>query len=199
MTRAAAIAALVACAATASAAPRPGHWLREHGTFEWSIGTGGWRSSLGVDPQVPGFDALGGGGEIFVGLDFGHGLGLVAGGRVVAGKQAEAVYLEGLGSLGLQLRVSELVRLRAGAAAGQARVTPESGADPARVRPADAAVLVGGFVMASIDLFSLGAGRLAMALSARLDLDAHVAEARREVRSLPDNSLALAVGLGLRY
>jgi hypothetical protein len=175
--------------AAASADTRGGRWLRERGSFEWLIGTGGWRTSLGLDPKVPGFDALAGGGEVLLGLDIGSGVGIIASGRVLAGKQGGEVYIEGLAGLGIQVRVSETVRLRAGPAAGQAYL------------PRDRAVLVGGFLVASIDLFALGSGRLALALSARLDIDAMLAQGRSptERAVLPEQSLALAVGLGIRY
>jgi hypothetical protein len=178
---------IIGCAVVGSgpgAGAATGAWLRERINLEWVTGAGGWRCSLGTDVRAPGFDAFAGGGEILVGLDVGFGLGLVASGRVLAGAvSGETTYLEGLGSVGLQLRVGSRVRLRAGAAAGQARWH------------GDSAVLVGGFLAGSIDLFALGNGRLSTALTVRLDIDDDIGASTY----LPDESLAFAVGLGFRY
>jgi hypothetical protein len=169
--------------APARAAPG-GAWLRERINLEWVAGAGAWRSSLGTDVRAPGFDAFAGGGELLVGLDIGLGLGLVLTGRVLAGAVSNVTtYLEGLGGVGVQLRLGNRVRIRAGAAAGQARWH------------GDAATLVGGFLAGSIDLFALGGGRLSTALTVRLDIDADVGAQTY----LPDQSLAFAVGLGFRY
>jgi hypothetical protein len=158
-------------------------WLREHAMVEWMAGTGAWRVSLGQDDRAPGFSALAGGGEVSIGLDINAGVGLVASGRVLAVGIGKDHYLEGLASLGPQVRVSDRVRVRAGAAAGQAVFGDERTA------------LVGGFLVGSFDLFALGGGRLALALAVRLDLDAHLGERA----ALPGQSLGLAAGLGLRY
>jgi hypothetical protein len=157
-----------------------GHWFRDHALAEWMVGTGGWRTAIGVDTRAPGFDALSGGSEILLGVEIGAGVGVVTSGRVTAGSG----YLEGLASLGVQLRVNDWVRLRAGAAAGQLTLDKQ------------AAPLIGGFLAASIDLFALGGGRLATALCLRFDVDGLVADS---ATTLPDSSIALAIGLGLRY
>ena len=137
---------------------------------------------------MPGFDALGGGTELVLGLDVYGPLGVVLTGRFLGGLQRGDEFLEGLGGVGLQLRLSETVRVRAGAAAGQA-----SNKD-------DVAVLVGGWLAGSVDLFALGGGRLSMALSLRLDVDGLVGATKVGIdKRLPDQSLALALGLGLRY
>jgi hypothetical protein len=183
MMRALALAVALLIASSASGDARSSRWVRERGTLEWVIGAGSWRTSLGADPRVPGFDAIVGGGEILLGLDVYSGLGIIIDGRFLGGVERGARYLEGLGGLGLQLRVNDWVRLRAGAAAGQA------------LMPEDTAVLVGGFLACSIDLFALGPTRAAFTLSVRLDIDAMIGAAK----TLPDQSLALALGLGLRY
>src|SRR5262249_14319956 len=106
--------ALVLVSATASAAEH-GHWLRDHFTGEWLVGSGGWRTTTGVDTHAPGFDTVGGGGELVLGLEVGQGFAIFASGRVLAAQS----YLEGLAGLGLQLHVGDRVRLRASPAAGQ--------------------------------------------------------------------------------
>jgi hypothetical protein len=165
-------------------------WLRERIDVEWVVGVGGWRASLGDDLRAPGFDALAGGGELVLGLDIGAGLGVVASGRVLAGSAgrgssnvgSSGTYLEALGGIALQARLGR-ARLRAGPAAG---LVTWSG---------DRATLLGGFVAGSIDLFALGGGRLSTTVDLRLDIDVDLGAKT----VLPDQSLALALGLGLRY
>jgi hypothetical protein len=178
---------LLACAAPAGAADSPAlRFFRERTTFEWLIGAGGWRSSMDPQRPAPGFDVFGGGGEVIFGLDFYGSFGVVASGRFLAGVERSAedqIYWEGTGSFGFQFRASERVRLRLGGAAGELRQGLERG------------VLGGGFVAGSIGLFGGSAGTLAMVLTARLDLDALVSTSQR----LPDSTMGLALGLGLRY
>jgi hypothetical protein len=160
-------------------------WLRERIDVEWVVGTGGWRAAMGAgDTRSPGFDALAGGGEIVLGLDVGAGLAVVGDGRVLAGRAGTAgqTYFEALGSLALQLRLGR-ARLRAGPAAGQAQWR------------GDRATLVGAMLGASIDLFALGGGRLSTTILVRLDIDADLGASTY----LPDSSVALALGVGVRY
>ena len=164
-----------------AAAEVPG-WLRERVDAEWVVGAGGWRTAIAGDVHVPGFDALAGGGELVLGADVGAGLAVVTTGRALVGQVSGAgTYLEVTGGAAVQLRLGR-ARLRAGPAAGF-------------VRWRETATLVGGFVAASIDLFSLGGGRLSTTISMRLDIDDDIGA--REM--LPDASVALALGLGLRY
>jgi hypothetical protein len=162
-------------------------WLKERVSLEWMVGAGAWRTAFSIDSRVPGFDTVMGGGELTLGLEFYGGLGVVLSGRFLGGQRSHASdsgrYLEGMGSIGLQLRISETVRLRAGAAAGQA-LTPDENA-----------TLVGGWIGASFDLFALGGGRLSMALSVRLDADALL----DTKKILPDQTMGLALGIGIRY
>jgi len=158
-------------------------WLRERLDVELVVAAGGWRTSLGTDVRAPGFDAVAGGGEVVLGFDVGAGLAVVGDGRVLAGEaDGTFVFFEGVGGLALQIRLAR-VRVRAGPAAGW--VTWRG----------DSATLAGGFLGASIDVFPLGAGRLATTVCLRLDVDGDIG-ART---FLPDSSLALALGLGVRY
>ena len=167
-----------------SLAPAQAAYLRERIDLEWVVATGGWRSAMGSsDARSPGFDALAGGSELVLGLEVGAGLAIVGDGRFLIGEAGGAhTFLEGLGSLALQLRLGR-VRLRAGPTAGQARWR------------GDQATLVGGFVAGSIDVLPLGGGRMSTTVALRLDLDADVGAAT----FLPDASAALALGLGVRY
>lgn len=158
-------------------------WLRDRLDVEWMVGTGGWRSAVGQDERSPGFDAIAGGGEAVLGFDVGAGLAVVGDGRAMAGEAGgNHIYFEGLGALALQVRLGR-VRLRAGPAAGQMRWR------------GDAATLVGGFLGCSIDLFPLGAGRLATTIALRLDADGELGL----LSYLPDASIAFALGVGVRY
>jgi hypothetical protein len=183
---------LVACALlliSARAAADSGRFLRERFTLEWMAAAGGWRVSLGSDLRAPGAEALGGGTEVVLALDVYGPIGIAVDGRFLGGLAKDPVtdgyqqrFFEGLAGLALQLHITEQVRLRGGAAAGQL----QSGDGTA--------VLVGGWLAVSIDLFAIG-GRLSFALSLRLDADA-VLDAPPD---LPTSSLALALGLGIRY
>jgi hypothetical protein len=158
-------------------------WLRERINTEWLVAAGGWRTAVGNDVRAPGFDAVAGGGEFLLGLEVGAGLAIIGDGRVLVGEAGgQTTYFEALGSVALQLRLGR-VRLRAGPAAGDVRWRTDS------------ALLAGGFLAGSIDLFPLGAGRLSTTVSLRLDFDADIGARTL----LPDDSLALALGLGLRY
>ena len=159
-------------------------WLRDRLDVEWVVAAGGWRSAIvNSDARAPGFDALAGGGEFLIGLDVGAGLAVVGDGRVLAGEAGGPhTFFEGLGSVALQLRLGR-VRLRAGPAAGQSRYR------------GDVATLVGGFAAGSIDVFPLGPGRLSTTVSLRLDVDDDLGAST----FLPDSSVALALGLGVRY
>jgi hypothetical protein len=173
--------ALVSAASPAHA--QAAAWLRERINTEWIVAAGGWRTAVGNDVRAPGFDAVAGGGELLLGLEVGAGLALIGDGRVLVGEAGgQTTYFEALGSVALQLRLGR-VRLRAGPAAGDVRWRTDS------------AVLAGGFLAGSIDLFPLGAGRLSTTVSVRLDFDADIGARTL----LPDDSLALALGLGLRY
>ena len=162
-------------------------WLRERGSIEWMVGAGGWRTGLGLDPRATGFQAVAGGTEVVLGVDFMPAVGVFLTGSFLAGEVAGSPtsdpYFEAMGGAGIQLRPSDAVCVRAGPAAGRA------------ISEKDNATLVGGFLGASLDLFSLGSGRLSLALSARLDVDAMLGS-RSE---LPGESLALTAGIGLRY
>src|SRR4051812_29315807 len=94
---------LLVMLSTVAAEAAEGHWWRDHAVAEWMVGTGGWRTGIGVDVRAPGFDAVGGGTEVWLGLELGSGLGIVAGGRFLAGVRGDSGYLEGMGSLALQL------------------------------------------------------------------------------------------------
>jgi hypothetical protein len=176
-----AVALLALAPATASAQAA---WLRDRLDVEWVVATGGWRSAVSsTDQRAPGFDALAGGGEFVLGLDVGAGLAVVGDGRVLVGEAGgQTTYFEALGSVALQLKLGR-VRLRAGPAVGDVRWQ------------SDSALLAGGFVAGSIDLFPLGGGRLSTTVSVRLDFDTDIGARTL----LPDDSMALALGLGVRY
>lgn len=183
--------ALVLCGSVgvAQADTTAARWLRERGSLEWMVGSGGWRTGLGLNARVPGFQAVAGGTEVVLGVDLIPAVGVFLSGHFLAGEELGQAptpnnrYFEAMGGAGVQVRPSDTICLRIGPSAGRA------------IAEHDSAILVGGFLSGTIDLFSLGSGRLSLALSARLDLDAML----DSVRDFPGESLALTVGLGLRY
>lgn len=163
-------------------------FVLDRGSVELLIAHGGWRSGLSPDEANPGFSVLGGGGELVLGIDVIPGIGIVASGRVLAGPRLGGAYIEGLGGLGLQVRLSDWVRLRVGIAAGQARQLREA-------RAADTAVLIGGWVAASVDLFRLVRERAAVEVVLRFDAGGHLDVGV----TFPKESIALSLGFGFRF
>ncbi len=142
-----------------------------------------WRVAFGQDARAPGFDAVTGGADLATGIEIGNTVGVLAGGRIRAGRASGESYLEASGDLAAQLRVGDRLRLRLGVNAGRAWLA--DGNSP----------LVGGFAAFAIDLFSFARGRLAATLVIRLDGDAFTAADPR----FPDGSIALCGSLGGRY
>jgi hypothetical protein len=173
-----AAALIVLLCGTAGAAER-GHWLRDHFSGEWVVGAAAWRTAIGVDNNAPGFDKPAGGGDLYLGLEVGSGFSIFGSGRVLAGSG----YLEGLAGLGLQLRLSDRVRIKASPAAGQMTLD------------GDSKVIVGAFVAGSVDIIPFGGGRVAATIGLRFDADGLIGASKR----LPGGSIALALGVGLRY
>lgn len=158
-------------------------WLRDRFLAEWQLGTGGWRTSIVSVGNAPGFEAFAGGGETSLGFDLRPGIGLVGNGRFLAGRHAGQLYMDGKGGLAVQLQANQRVRVRIGLTGGQLR--------DGSVR----AMSFGGFLAIGIDLVQFRDDRSAMIFAARLDVDGHPGAQA----SIPGATLALAVGLGVRY
>lgn len=158
-------------------------WLRERFLADWLIGTGGWRTSVVSTSNAPGFEAFAGGTELSLGFDLKPGVGLVANGRALVGRHAGQLYIDGKGGLAAQIQANTRVRVRVGLTAGQIR--------DGVIR----AISLGGFIGMGVDLVQFRNGRSALMFGARLDVDGHITK----VQTLPGATLALAVGLGLRY
>ncbi len=191
MRRAVVLTALLAVgmgARAAHAAEAKRSYILDAGSIEVILAAGGWRCSISPDQASPGFSVLGGGGELVLGIDLIPGIGIVASGRVIAAPHLSGVFVEGLGGLGVQIRLSEWVRLRLGIASGVLRLDRDGFAT-------DHAILLGGFVAASVDLFHLGRGRAAVETMLRLDVDGHLLTEG----VFPAESMALSIGLGLRF
>ena len=172
---------LGAGATTARAAP-PG-WLATHAQLELTAGPA-WRVAIPSTPRASGFQAITFGGELLLGADVRAWLAIVGGARARIGTVGGGRYAELAGSLAVQARVSERVRLRLGGDGGRA-FNLESGASPG---------LVGGWLETAIDVLAVG-GRSAITLTVRLDLGTFLAPDA----SFPDVTLAFGVGLGGRY
>lgn len=157
---------------------------RTFGAIVEVTGGAGWRTSIGQDPSAPNFNAITGGADAIVGFDVAGTLGLVAGGRVHAGSSGGSRYLEAAGDLGAQLHLGELVRARAGINLGRAFI-----------EGVGSSLVMGGWVAVAIDLLTLGAGRVAMGLTLRLDVGGFAGGGD----AFPAGTLALSAGLGWRY
>jgi len=150
-------------------------------TFE-VVASGGWRTSIDVYDRAPGFQAVGAGGEVFVGAAWG-GVGLAAGGRVRGGGVRGVGFVDAGGDLALQLLVGERTRLRLGAEAGRAFLGDAS------------AWFAGGFLEGSFDIAQLRGGRAALIFNLRIDIDEVIGDDLR----FPKVSTAIAAGFGFRY
>lgn len=157
-------------------------WLRDRTVLEL-IGQGGFRVSLGAGPHASGFDAALGGGDFLLGINVYGGLSVFTTGRVQGGERNGDSYFEGLGGVGLQAALNARSRLRVAVVSGQALHKDEH------------TTLVGGFLAASIDLLPIYGERLASAISLRFDLDGAIAPSN----NIPDLSMGLSLGLGIRY
>ena len=121
-------AAVVLCAL--SAAPRtalgatPPNWLRDHISADAAVVVG-WRSAW-INGPHSGFNLLGGGGEINLGLEFSGGYAVLAGARVLSGAGSSPsgqglngadrlTFLEATGQIGGQLGLTDWVRVELGA------------------------------------------------------------------------------------
>lgn len=160
-----------------------GHLLRDRGTMELIVAEGGWKTAFGVTRQAPGFDILGAAFDLTLGMDVAMGLGVVANGRFYFNGADASAYLEGTGGLGLQIRLNDYAQLRLGADAGQVR------------HGALDAPYVGGHIVTSLGLFSLGPGRIMVVFHARLDAGGLI----DAPADLPEAQTGLSIGLGLRY
>jgi hypothetical protein len=145
----------------------------------------GWRVAAGQDPRAPGFNAVTGGADALLGIALGNIAGLVVGGRVRGGSEGDDSYLEVTGDLGAQLHIGDRVRARVGGNAGRAWIRGSAISAP----------LVGGWTALSFDLVSLANGRVAVALSVRLDVGAFPGGGER----FPEATVQLCGGLGGRY
>jgi hypothetical protein len=185
--RAILVAALLLSATTHAAEPRR-PFILDRGSVEIILGQAGWRTGVSPDEDNPGFRVLGGGSEVVLGLDIVPGIGIIVSGRVLAAPRLSGTYIEGLAGVGAQIRLSDWVRLRAGIASGQARLDRKGS-------PTDAAILIGGFIVASVDLFRLVRGRAAVEAMLRFDVDGHLLAGE----TFPRESVALSGGAGFRF
>lgn len=179
---------LVSSAGAVDAAEPHRPFILDRGSVEVLVAQGAWRSGVSPDQQNPGFSVLGGGSELVLGLDVVPGIGIVASGRVLAAPRLGGVYLEGLASVGAQVRVSDRVRLRGGVTAGRARLDRQGQAT-------DYATLVGGFLAASVDMFRFARDRVATALALRFDADGHLDVGQ----TFSKESISLSLAAGIRF
>ena len=198
--------ALFAAPRTARGVTPPKNWLRDHLSADLAAVVG-WRSAW-VNGPHSGFNLLGGGGELNLGLEFSGGYSVHAGARVLSGAASapsglglsgadNLSFLEATGQLGGQIELTDWVRVELGASAG--RIWRCCATPPAVVTPLtyDALSLVaGGYLRLGVDwLPREGLLIHALSLWLRLDVDGHP---RDETDTLPSVSMALALSVGIR-
>ena len=144
----------------------------------------GWRVAFGRDERAPGFQAIAGGGQVAFGSEVKGGFGLLGGARGLVGRAGSQRYLEVTGTLILQLRIGERVRMRLGGEGGEVWFDSGQGGR---------AVLLGGWLGATIDIVTFR--QSAIVLAPRVDVSGFLAQ----LPVLPDLSLAFSVGVGARY
>src|SRR5262249_10201653 len=132
-----------------------------------AIAQAGWRTSIDALDRAPGLQAVGGGGQIFLGLSWGS-IGPAIGGRARAGSVSGVGgvrFVEAASRAAVQMQLGERVRLRLGAEGGAAFLGSTS------------AWYAGGFVDGTFDVVQLGGGRAAVVFDLRVDLDGYLVSA----------------------
>jgi hypothetical protein len=173
----------------------PTHWLADHIAFDISAITG-WRAAW-ADERNPGFQILGGGGEVNLGLEFDSGIGFLVGGRALFGPTVGIgggeLYADVTGHLMAQLRVADWVRVGLGASVGRLWNCCDSSLD----LPQTSTILAGGFARVGFDWLSPNANLVrALTFWLRLGIDGHPYTGSDSL--LPSTSMNLTVSLGLR-
>ena len=184
---------LLVMPARASAGPAS-RWFLEHLALDVAAVTA-WRVAW-ADERNPGFNMIGGGGELHFGLEFDSGVGFLLGTRAVFGPNRSVVegqpYGDVTGQALLLFRVTDWVRVAAGASGGRLWQCCGSGvADPRT----DAAIL-GGLLRIGIDFYPRQSNILkALSLWLRVDIDGHPGGSES---LMPSTSLSVAGSFGIR-
>ncbi len=179
---------LLALTLPASAqAGRRAQWLHERFSVELQL-VGGWRAAAVTNSRGSGFEVLGGGGELVLGLDTPvPWLGLFVSGRFVGYGIKQ---YQGDAGLGLLFHPRDRIHVHVGASCGVLHLV-DNKAVPAIN---ENAIPIGGFLGTTVELFRLG-NRLSTAVSARFD----VVDLLGAGAHLPDTSITLSVGAGIHY
>jgi hypothetical protein len=179
---------------TPASAAEPNRWLADHLALDGAA-VASFRVALG-DDRNPGFQTLGGGGELNLGLEFDSGFGFLLGGRALRlpnfAHGATDSFMEASGHLSAQFRLSDWVRMGLGASVGRFwRCCGDSES------PLASSLLAGGFLRIGVDFLPRNANLFrALGLWLRIDLDGHPLADSRSV--LPTMSMAMTLGLGFR-
>ncbi len=191
---AAATAAWLGLSSGRAVAAEPSNWLADHIAFDVA-GVTGWRAAW-ADERNPGFQILGGGGEVNLGLEFDSGFGFLLGGRAqfgpVMGPGGGDLYADVTGHVTAQLRVADWVRLGLGASAGRLWHCCASEMDT----PQTSTVLAGGFARVGFDWLSRNTNLRALSFWLRLGIDGHPNNGSDSL--LPTTSMNLSVSIGFR-
>jgi hypothetical protein len=187
------LAGLFIAPARVSAGPAS-NWFVEHLALDVAAVTA-WRVAW-ADERNPGFNMIGGGGELYFGLEFDSGVGFLLGSRAVFGPNRSVVdgplYGDVSGQALLLFRVTDWVRVAAGASGGRLWQCCGNQAGDART---DAAIL-GGLLRIGVDYYPRQSNVLkALSLWLRIDIDGHPGGSQS---LLPSTSLSVAGSFGIR-
>ena len=189
------LAFLALSAAPLRAEAGPGsRWFLEHLALDVAAVTS-WRVAW-ADERNPGFNVLGGGGELHVGLEFDSGVGFLLGTRAVFGPNRSVVegqpYGDVTGDALLLFRLTDWVRVAAGAAGGRLWMCCGNQPVPAQTD----AVILGGLLRIGIDFYPRQSNVLkALSLWLRIDIDGHPGSSES---LLPTTSLSMSGSFGFR-
>ncbi len=169
-------------------------WFLDHLALDVAAVTS-WRVAW-ADERNPGFNMLGGGGELHFGLEFDSGIGFLLGTRAVFGPNRSVVegqpYGDVTGDALLLFRVTDWVRVAAGVAGGRLWLC----CGDASSSQTDAAI-IGGLLRIGMDFYPRQSNLLkALSLWLRIDIDGHPGSTES---LLPSTSLSMSGSFGFRF
>ncbi len=169
-------------------------WFLDHLALDVAAVTS-WRVAW-ADERNPGFNMLGGGGELHFGLEFDSGIGFLLGTRAVFGPNRSVVegqpYGDVTGDALLLFRVTDWVRVAAGAAGGRLWLCCGDSSSG----QTDAAI-IGGLLRIGIDIYPRQSNILkALSLWLRIDIDGHPGSTES---LLPSTSMSMSGSFGFRF
>lgn len=182
------------CAPSKALGNPAGAWFLDHLALDVAAVTA-WRVAW-TDDRNPGFNMLGGGGELHLGMEFDSGFGFLLGTRAVFGPKRSTLggdtHADVAGHALLLFRVTDWVRISAGPTAGRLwQVDTRSDAAAYADAPS-----IGGLLRFGIDVYPRQSNVLkAIAFWLRIQFDGHPGKSES---TLPSTSLSMSGSLGIR-